>query len=616
MDAQNSVELYMFVIICILGAFTIVIYIKNWIASGKPIDNPDGTKWRHRIMLPNKVIAESRIKRAAAFKMNRMVTNAFELSGPKETENTKCTIKSHFGNAMYRFEKMGDLYEDCGGFLWAWRSLLSETLATEDGIWIHARLITCFMCLVLLAGFILVYGLHEIRRKDLNIIERYIFSIYSLLLQTFEVPVPADITETYCGDDPIKLPQDSEKIFQDICVNNQISLENLHHLVDESNSATMDEEVQGLVQSLVRTTLCIGESTLLWPLIVGTSVSFLFAMRNALEYIPSYTKCVLQLRSGVVPTFHDFEEFSKIRVNPNQVTILTGYIFWGAALSTLIVFHVVTFGILIFVWEHTQTFILKKIVPPVLGVVAAILIKRLLSAWVIEGSFYLGLFRRSPFSANLSSLFFETSSFVLSVFSVLSRFAMLNAIIMVHIGRVDLPVLSSEVEIGPVKDRAPYFFRADILVSDAHRHPYMELLGSMYLMKLRHGANFGSAAGSTWRLIFLYALMPWLSKFRIKNIADAPIASPTFTEQAKHAMTQATIVATTAISPLMSLFTKSSETPSFGNQEETNASRDDDAASTGSARALFLPLLDPQNSLEDQEDLEISLSLSPNYPFK
>lgn len=40
-------------------------------------------------------------------------------------------------------------------------------------------------------------------------------------------------------------------------------------------------------------------------------------------------------------------------------------------------------------------------------------------------------------------------------------------------------------------------------------------------MKLRHGPNFGKRAGSCWRLLFVYALMPWLSKYRAVTRPEA-----------------------------------------------------------------------------------------------
>ena len=34
-------------------------------------------------------------------------------------------------------------------------------------------------------------------------------------------------------------------------------------------------------------------------------------------------------------------------------------------------------------------------------------------------------------------------------------------------------------------------------------------------MKLRHGKNFGSYPGTCWRLLFTFALMPWMRKYRL-----------------------------------------------------------------------------------------------------
>lgn len=86
-----------------------------------------------------------------------------------------------------------------------------------------------------------------------------------------------------------------------------------------------------------------------------------------------------------------------------------------------------------------------------------------------------------------------------------------------YVGRIDTPFLAPGVgRLGDLElDGYPAIFMKDILSHEAHRHPYLELMGVMYLMKLRYGEHFGNRAGSTWRLIFVYALMPWLSTYRI-----------------------------------------------------------------------------------------------------
>ena len=40
------------------------------------------------------------------------------------------------------------------------------------------------------------------------------------------------------------------------------------------------------------------------------------------------------------------------------------------------------------------------------------------------------------------------------------------------------------------------------------------------MMKLRHGTAFGKKSGSTWRLLYVFALMPWLRKYRISSIGE------------------------------------------------------------------------------------------------
>lgn len=51
-----------------------------------------------------------------------------------------------------------------------------------------------------------------------------------------------------------------------------------------------------------------------------------------------------------------------------------------------------------------------------------------------------------------------------------------------------------------------------------HRHPYMELLGKIYLYKLRYGDRFVTEAGTCWRLLFVLTLMPWLEVNSFQDI--------------------------------------------------------------------------------------------------
>lgn len=45
----------------------------------------------------------------------------------------------------------------------------------------------------------------------------------------------------------------------------------------------------------------------------------------------------------------------------------------------------------------------------------------------------------------------------------------------------------------------------------------LNLLHFKYIMKLKHGDEFARKAGSIWRLLFVFALFPWLRQYRILN---------------------------------------------------------------------------------------------------
>ena len=76
--------------------------------------------------------------------------------------------------------------------------------------------------------------------------------------------------------------------------------------------------------------------------------------------------------------------------------------------------------------------------------------------------------------------------------------------------------------IGYAFDYVPHHFFKDLLIHEAHRHPYIERLAQMYLMRLRHEDSFVSEAGSAWQQLMVLAIFPWLEKQRI------------FTDERKH----------------------------------------------------------------------------------
>jgi hypothetical protein len=79
----------------------------------------------------------------------------------------------------------------------------------------------------------------------------------------------------------------------------------------------------------------------------------------------------------------------------------------------------------------------------------------------------------------------------------------------IYVGRMDTDFLAKGVAtFGPVSlDTYSLTFRKDLLVHEAHRHPYIERLGVMYMLKLRYGKAFMSRAGKYWRILFTLALM-------------------------------------------------------------------------------------------------------------
>ena len=127
---------------------------------------------------------------------------------------------------------------------------------------------------------------------------------------------------------------------------------------------------------------------------------------------------------------------------------------------------------------------------------------------------YIGFFRTNPTAASVAALALECTYIALGGGFLVGRVAQLFLGSAFFIARIDVPFISKHASFS--FECVSTSFISDILIHEAHRHPYMELFSAMYMMKLKN-ENFGSEAGASWRQLFVLSLMPWLSKWRVIN---------------------------------------------------------------------------------------------------
>ena len=279
--------------------------------------------------------------------------------------------------------------------------------------------------------------------------------------------------------------------------------------ITDVTAANLESAARDTVESLQPTEVYM----VVVPLAFSTITAFATALIISLAVIPSATSTILKYRSGVIDLMHE-EEQLLLKKTSDYPSLLRGAMFWGTLVSALLMALIVG-GIVFFILWQVSASLAQKTIAAIIGVALVALLH-----WGLVSSCRKptskAFYRKRVAAYNITLHMRECASFALSITFSLVRLAKVVLTTTFLLGRVDIPFLAPGVgELGRLKlDRTPHIFVLDLLQHDAHRHPYIDMFGTMCLLKLRAGDAFVTRAGSAWRLLFILTLMPWLTRFR------------------------------------------------------------------------------------------------------
>jgi hypothetical protein len=251
-------------------------------------------------------------------------------------------------------------------------------------------------------------------------------------------------------------------------------------------------------------------------IVAGGVVGLVACFAAVTRFVPTAITTLLMFRAGVHSSLRNNRSFHVYRFAQDTSTALFGSAIWGLFFTggiLWVVVSVVAFG---FAWETTRD-IMLTFLAQVMGIVVTITIK-IVAMQILRRTWYGGFYRKRPGGANVFMVLVECWNLALSSGYILARSIKFILLSILYISRVDTPFLADGVGwlVGNIPlDAYAIAFRKDLLIHDAHRHPYMERWASLFLLKLRRGSTFGTPAGAAWRILFTMALMPWLRNYRV-----------------------------------------------------------------------------------------------------
>mmetsp|Transcript_11119 Transcript_11119/g.16328 ORF Transcript_11119/g.16328 Transcript_11119/m.16328 type:complete len:948 (+) Transcript_11119:156-2999(+) len=262
--------------------------------------------------------------------------------------------------------------------------------------------------------------------------------------------------------------------------------------------------------------------------VVGCIPAVLSATNVALTYIPSAFATILKYRSGFWPCLKDYR-WLQHRYAVDTVNIMFGAAIYATLFSGLISFAL-TAGVTYTIVTTNETVrqIADDIYPVLLGILLHLFIIFLL-LYLFRKNMYRGFMRRRPAITNILNTFNEGWMTGIAFYMIPLRFVLLLCATFFYLGRLDTPFLAPGIGWLLNKfpmDALPITFRRDLFLHEAHRHPYIERLGYLYLLKIGRREDFGTREGAAWRILFTLALCPWLGKYRLNCFRQTESRTP------------------------------------------------------------------------------------------
>ena len=124
-----------------VGSILMVFCLQNVLDRTLPESFLDKHPTLKRVLASGSLYMEGNMKKAANFKINRMIMNAFNIhdTAAQESDSLGSGKESMYGKALLSYSKISDATEEVGGHRWTWNGLRTGRLFEEEGIWLSNR---------------------------------------------------------------------------------------------------------------------------------------------------------------------------------------------------------------------------------------------------------------------------------------------------------------------------------------------------------------------------------------------------------------------------------------------------------------------------------------------